>query len=130
MGALRDALRPFAISGFVAHEDINPTEEWRDVIESALRTCEAMAAYVTPDFHPSHWTDQEVGVCLARAVLIIPIRRGTTPYGFMGKYQALSGGTKGAGKARRRSLLDSRIECAHGIAPEGCADRSRSISGC
>lgn len=94
VGALKDSLRPYGINAFVTHQDINPTEEWRDVIESALRTCEAMAAYVTPDFHPSFWTDQEVGVCLARAILIIPIRKGATPYGFMGKYQALLGGTK------------------------------------
>jgi hypothetical protein len=96
VGQLKAALRPYAIDGFVAHDDISPTDEWRDVIEVALRTCEAMTAYVTEDFHPSNWTDQEVGVALARAVLVIPIRKGATPYGFMGKYQALSGANKGA----------------------------------
>jgi hypothetical protein len=111
VGALKIALREHAISGFVAHDDITPTEEWRDVIESALRTCEAMAAYVTPDFHPSNWTDQEIGVCLARAVLIIPIRKGATPYGFLGKYQALAGGTKGPERvaADIYSILESNV---------------------
>jgi len=116
VGALRDALRPYAISAFVAHADINPTDEWRDVIEWALRTCEALTAYMTPDFHPSLWTDQEIGVCLARAVLIIPIRKGATPYGFIGKYQALSGGTKGA----ERLALD-----IHGILESNVLTASR-----
>lgn len=95
-GELKAALREYGIDGFVAHDDISPTDEWRDVIEVALRTCEAMAAYLTEDFHPSLWTDQEVGVALARAVLVIPIRKGATPYGFMGKYQALTGANKGS----------------------------------
>ena len=38
-----------------------------------------MTVYLTDDFHPSLWTDQEVGVALARAVLVIPIRKGATP---------------------------------------------------
>jgi hypothetical protein len=94
VGELRRALRAHAIDGFVAHQNIEPTAEWQDAIETALRTCEAFLTYLTPDFHPSDWTDQEVGVALARAVLIIPVRRGATPYGFMGKYQALQGANK------------------------------------
>lgn len=118
-GALRDALRPYGISGFVAHDDISPTDEWRDVIEWALRTCEAMTAYLTPDYHPSLWTDQEVGVCLARAVLIIPIRKGATPYGFMGKYQALAGGTKGA---------ERLAQDIHGILESNALTASRLVA--
>ncbi|MGD0712967.1 MAG: toll/interleukin-1 receptor domain-containing protein [Gaiellaceae bacterium] len=98
VGELKVALRDYGIDGFVAHADIEPTQEWRDVIEVALRTCEAFAAYLTPDFHPSMWTDQEIGVALARGILVIPIRKGATPYGFMGKYQALPGANKGAAR--------------------------------
>jgi len=32
------------VSGFVAHADIYPTREWQDVIETALGTCDALAA--------------------------------------------------------------------------------------
>lgn len=95
MGQLKEALRVFGIDAFVAHNDIEPTQEWRDVIEVGLRTCEAFAAYITPEFRLSEWCDQEVGVALARGILVIPIRRGQTPYGFLGKYQALPGGSKG-----------------------------------
>lgn len=96
VGELKRELRHYGTNAFVAHDDINPTDAWRDVIEIALRTCEAMTAYLTPDFHPSKWADQEIGAGLARSLLIIPIRKGETPYGFIGKYQALSGANKQA----------------------------------
>jgi hypothetical protein len=79
MGSLREALRSVGISGFVAHTDIHPTREWQDVIESALETCEALAAYLTDDFHESLWTDQEVGFCVGRAVAILPLKAGRDP---------------------------------------------------
>ena len=33
---LKEKLKLFGISGFVAHEDIHPTKEWQDEIENAL----------------------------------------------------------------------------------------------
>src|ERR1019366_2724584 len=75
------------ISAFVAHEDIKPTKKWEEEIEKALATCDSLAAFVTPNFHASNWTDQEVGYCIRRRILIIPLGLGATPYGFMGKYQ-------------------------------------------
>jgi hypothetical protein len=48
-----------------------------------------LAAFITPNYHASAWTDQEVGYCIQRRVLILPIGMGQTPYGFMGKYQGL-----------------------------------------
>jgi hypothetical protein len=66
------------------------------VIERALRTCHALAAYVTPDFHGSWWTDQEVGWALGRGVPVIPISVGVQPYGFIGAIQAIQVGQLGA----------------------------------
>ena len=91
VGSLRDALAPHGVSAFVAHTDINPTRAWQEVIETALETCDALAAYMTDDFPNSLWTDQEIGFCVARAILIIPIKVGRDPYGFIGKYQAMQG---------------------------------------
>jgi hypothetical protein len=95
IGFLKTLLRSYGIDGFVAHDDIEPTREWQDVIESALATCEALLAWLTEDFPGSRWTDQEVGFCVGRSVLVIPVRRGLDPYGFIYKYQ----GIQGAGKA-------------------------------
>lgn len=86
---LQTALRKYAISSFVAHEDIEPTKQWQEEIEAALNTMDALAAILMPGFQESKWCDQEVGVAVGRDVLVIPLRRGLDPYGFIGKYQGI-----------------------------------------
>ena len=66
-------------------------QSWQDVIESALATCDALLTWLTPDFPASKWTDQEVGFAVSRSILVVPVRRGLNPYGFIGKYQGLQG---------------------------------------
>lgn len=88
--ALKDGLRLFGISCFVAHEDIHPTKAWQDEIENALASMDGFVALMTENFHDSDWTDQEVGYAVARGVPIIAVRLGKNPYGFIGKFQALS----------------------------------------
>lgn len=88
---LKNALQSYGITGFVAHEAIQPSLEWQREIELALRSMHALLALVTPDFHASNWTDQEVGWALGRGVLVQPVRLGADPYGFAGKVQALTG---------------------------------------
>jgi hypothetical protein len=78
----------YGVSCFVAHVSIEPSEEWYEVIETALRSCDAMAAFLHPGFHESNWCDQELGFAMARRVPILPISIGVLPYGFMGKLQA------------------------------------------
>lgn len=79
-----------SIDAFVAHDSIEPTEDWKAVILHALASCDACLALLTPGFHESVWCDQEVGFCIARDVLVIPLNFGLMPYGFFGSYQALS----------------------------------------
>jgi len=95
---LQTALRKFAISSFVAHEDIEPTKEWQNEIESGLKTMDALAAILMPGFQESKWCDQEVGVAVGRDILIIPIRKGLDPYGFIGKYQGIQAQGKKIGE--------------------------------
>ena len=87
---LKEGLRLFGISCFVAHEDIHPTKEWQDEIENALASMDAFAALMTKDFHDSDWTDQEVGFAVGRGVPLLAANLGSVPYGFIGKFQALS----------------------------------------
>lgn len=89
VGQLAKELDRFAFSCFVAHDAIEPTLQWQEVIELALRTCDVSVAYVTPDFSQSRWTDQEVGWALGREIIVIPLKVGADPYGFFGAYQAL-----------------------------------------
>jgi hypothetical protein len=79
------------IAAFVAHEDIEPTQEWQKEIERALFSMDALVALLSPDFHDSNWTDQEVGVAMGRGVPLIAVRLGLDPYGLMGKAQGLGG---------------------------------------
>jgi hypothetical protein len=89
-GALRRELGKRSIDAFVAHDSINPTEPWVEVILFALRSCDACLTLLTPGFGESKWCDQEVGFCLARDKLVVPVEYGQMPYGFLGRHQALS----------------------------------------
>lgn len=88
---LKVELQLLGVAAFVAHADIEPATDWPDEIELALRTMQALAALLTPDFHDSKWTDQEVGFALARRTLILPIRLGLDPYGFLARVQGAPG---------------------------------------
>ncbi len=91
---LQSALLRYGISCFVAHNDIEPTEEWLAQIETALSTCDALLAMLHPNFHASNWTDQEVGFAMGRGVPSLAIQYGQTPYGFIGRFQAFTGVNK------------------------------------
>lgn len=88
---LKQSFARCGIAAFVAHEDIEPTQEWQREIERALFSMDALVALLTTDFHDSNWTDQEVGVAIGRGVPLIAVRLGCDPYGLMGKRQGLGG---------------------------------------
>lgn len=107
---LQSALRKYAISSFVAHEDIEPTKQWQEEIEAALHTMDALVAILMPGFQESRWCDQEVGFAVGRDVLVIPLRKGLDPYGFIGKYQGIQAQNKTIGdvaEAIFRTLIKS-----------------------
>jgi len=91
VGSLRRELANLGIAGFVAHDDIEPSLEWQAEIELGLRSMHALATILTPEFHASPWTDQEVGWALGRGVLVLPVQYGVVPYGLAGKYQGVKG---------------------------------------
>lgn len=102
--ALRQELLRYHISGFVAHETIEPGTLWQREIEAALRTMDAMAALITPDFHASNWTDQEIGWALGAGVYVLPVRRGMDPYGFIGEVQGVQGIGKTVGQVAKETF--------------------------
>lgn len=93
---LKEALLYYGVSAFVAHEDVKPTKKWEAEIEKALSSMDAMVALLTPRFGDSEWTDQEVGIAVARGVPVVPVRLGLDPYGFVRRYQAVAGHGKTA----------------------------------
>ncbi len=89
---LRDELELRGVAAFVAHQAIKPSLEWQHEIELALRSMHALAALITPGFHESLWTDQEIGWALGRGVTVIPVRLlKKDPYGFIAKVQGVTG---------------------------------------
>lgn len=89
---LAEALKPYGISAFVAHDTIEPLEKWQKVILNGLDTMEIMLAFVTNDFHDSVWTNQEIGYALARNIPILSLKvESKDPAGFTYDVQALKG---------------------------------------
>lgn len=88
---LKEQLATFGVSVFVAHEDIEPNQEWQSEIEKALSSMHALAALLTPGFATSIWCQQEIGFALGGGIPIFPLRLGADPPGFIGKTQALTG---------------------------------------
>ncbi len=113
---LKSELQIRGISAFVAHEDIEPSREWQNEIELALHSMHALAALLTPDFHASKWTDQELGFALGRGVLALPVRLGGDPYGFIGKVQGPSGSLERPAQIATKistTLLSHRLTNRH-----------------
>lgn len=108
VGLLKSMLESYGISAFIAHVDIEPTKPWQSEIELALSTADAVVAILTPGFHESKWTDQEIGFALGRGLLVITLKMGLDPYGFMGHEQALSCGELNAALAQ--SIFEILVE--------------------
>jgi signal recognition particle subunit SEC65 len=86
---LKEALAPYHISCFVAHEDINPTRAWQDEILRALSKMDAMLTVHTDGFSESIWCQQEIGFALGRSVKVIALRMEEDPKGFIATEQAI-----------------------------------------
>ena len=87
---LAEALEPFGVSTFVAHDSIKPMKEWQKEILNGLLTMEVMVVLLTDGLHESVWTNQEIGFALAKGIPIVCVKVGTQdPDGFIGSIQAL-----------------------------------------
>lgn len=103
---LQEALLSYGISGFVAHNDIEPALEWQTQIETALATADSLVALLHPAFHASNWTDQEIGFAMGRGLPVFAVRFGQDPYGFIGRFQGFVGGGK-TSDVLARELFDA-----------------------
>ena len=99
-GKLRDLLANRGVSAFVAHEDIQPTAQWQEVILDALSSMDMFLAILSQDFCESPYCDQELGFAIAerrrredahheRPLTIMAVTcDNTDPYGFLRGEQA------------------------------------------
>jgi hypothetical protein len=89
VGIAGQQLSRYGIEAFVAHDSIEPSREWQQVVESALADCDAMCVFLHGGFRESDWCDHEVGSTLGRGRPILPLAFDFPPYGLIGKLQAL-----------------------------------------
>ena len=90
-GNISKKLEKWGLDVFLAHDDIEVSEEWREVILENLFDCDVIIPIITENFRNSDWTSQEIGVVLGRKTkcLIMPIKKGNNiPYGFISNFQA------------------------------------------
>jgi len=88
-GEIKRNLESYGIEVFLAHEDIEPSVEWEKEIFSQLKNCDIFIPIVSSNFRNSKFTDQETGIAIGDAKLIVPVSLDMTPYGFISKLQAL-----------------------------------------
>lgn len=87
-GKIKTYLRQYGLKVFLAHDDIEPSEEWADKILEELRDCDVFMPILTKHFNKSNWTDQETGCALILNKLILPLKGDVDPHGFISRYQA------------------------------------------
>lgn len=75
---------------FLAHEDLEVSDEWKIRILDELKSCDVLVVLLSRAFRESAWGPQEVGVIVGRGnVPIIPLSiDGTIPFGFMSHVQS------------------------------------------
>lgn len=93
----KSALEANNFIGFVAHDDIEPTSEWRKEILRALNNMDIFVCLISENYKDSFWCQQEIGYAMCRGKTIIPIKfDAADPLGFISAYQAINRGEKRA----------------------------------
>ena len=83
-------LAEVGIDAFLAHDDLEVTDEWRARILDELRSCDLFVPLLSTKFLESKWAPQETGFIVSRPeVIIAPLSiDGTVPFGFIGHIQS------------------------------------------
>jgi hypothetical protein len=88
-GKLKHELEKEGLHVFLAHEDIEPTERWRDKIISDLSSSSTFIALRTESYLGRPYTEQECGFALAlgKRILTISINTKSKDMGFCSEFQ-------------------------------------------
>jgi hypothetical protein len=87
-GLTKECLDSYGFDTFLAHEDLQPSDEWQKTILKRLKNCVIFLPLLTDSFSKSDWTDQETGIAVGLKKVIVPLKVTRNPYGFISKYQA------------------------------------------
>jgi hypothetical protein len=88
-GSLKRELEKEGLKVFLAHEDVEPTEKWRDKIISDLKSSRIFIALRTKNYLGRPYTEQECGFALAlnKRILTISIDTESEDMGFCSEFQ-------------------------------------------
>lgn len=90
-GEVKRTLEKYDIKAFLAHEDINVSQNWKNRIISELKDCDIFIPLLSAAFRESDWAQQEIGFAFSLDeddLLIIPLSLdGTIPFGFINHIQ-------------------------------------------
>ncbi len=89
-GEIKTSLKEYGLDVFLAHEDIEPAEEWQSRILSELKKTDIFLPLLTGKFTTSKWTAQECGVAVASGTFIVSLKVDIDPFGFLSRYQAFN----------------------------------------
>ena len=90
---IQSVMESYGLTSFVAHEDIEPNEEWAKTIIETGRSCKIFVYILTENFRDStsRWTDHEVGLGIGASAVCVPLSLdGTVPYGALAHLQKAS----------------------------------------
>lgn len=89
-GGLKRLLGRIDVPSFLAHEDIEVSDEWRTRLLEELTRVTMFIAVLTKRYFTSTWCVQESGIAtFRRNLVIVPLSYdGTVPEGFLGHFQA------------------------------------------
>jgi len=99
------------IDGFLAHEDLEVSDVWRERILQELRHCDLFVPLLSKKFLSSLWAPQETGFIISRPdVVIAPLSiDGTTPSGFISHLQSRRIPDEGASQELLIAPLAKRV---------------------
>ena len=88
-GAVKHALSSAGFDCFLAHDDLQVSEQWRERILEELSRCQVFFALLSANFVASPWGAQEIGIIVGRGdVPIVPLSLDSTlPFGFISHIQ-------------------------------------------
>lgn len=88
-GEIKEFLSSIDIDAFLAHEDINVSDEWRDRILHELDRSDLFICVLSKAYYESIWCIQESGIAAYRNIAIIPLTiDDSIPEGFIRHVQS------------------------------------------
>ncbi len=107
---VKSCLADLGYECFLAHDDMNVSEKWRQRILEELRVADVFVALLSADFKQSDWCGQELGFIVSRSdALVIPLMLDETPpYGFIAELNGRSVGGRNLAAVLEGVLLEYR----------------------